>query len=154
MQLAILFAAVAAIITEVTASPTNPPQSLTRRQTKDFCAGKTSGSFWHPWDCNLYITCSASGAKVQSCEGENLWNSVSKKCGLPGYTDCLYATTCQSQTGIVPAGKVPDIFSTGCNKYAVCDGKSAYGEVLECPKGEMFDGKSGVCGKAGSCATP
>jgi hypothetical protein len=106
--------------------------------------------FFHPWDCTRYVTCSGGAAAVKSCDAGNLWNSALKRCGMPGYSDCLHAAPCLDQQ----AGKVADIYSLGCTKYAQCDGKSAYGPVLSCPASQLFDPKTQECGSGNSCATP
>jgi hypothetical protein len=119
------------------------------RQVEALCAGKSSGTFFHPWDCTRYVTCGDGAPSIKSCDEGSLWNSVTKRCGLPGYTDCLYAAPCQDQN----AGKVADIYSVGCTKYAQCDGKSVYGPVLSCPPSQTFDANTRECVSGKSCPT-
>jgi len=137
------------IVVESKAFQTQPLHQSTRRQVETLCAGKSSGTFFHPYDCTLYITCTAGTPSVKSCDGGNLWNNELKRCGLPGYTDCLYPAPCQDQK----AGKVADIYTAGCTKYVLCNGKSAYGPVHSCPASQTFDPKTQQCGSGNSCTT-
>ena len=54
----------------------------------DFCLGRGSGTYQHPWECSEYVICNGAGPIVQICPSGLLFDSVNSICDFPYKVTC------------------------------------------------------------------